>query len=107
MYSSLFSNIELRKKWQEENKRDNLNLNLEIRKTQKNKIEEFVLTNENSLRNRLNLPTFSSYKEFMEREDDPAMLDLDKEVMNEAANILIDLVELKGRSLIAMNKKAS
>ena len=105
--SSLFSNIELRKKWQEENKRDNLNLNLEIRKTQKNKIEEFVLTNENSLRNRLNLPTFSSYKEFMEREDDPAMLDLDKEVMNEAANILIDLVELKGRSLIAMNKKAS
>ena len=43
----------------------------------------------------------------MEREDDPAMLDLDKEVMNEAANILIDLVELKGRSLIAMNKKAS
>ena len=105
--SFLFSNIELRKKWQEENKRDNLNLNLEIRKTQKNKIEEFVLTNENSLRNRLNLPTFSSYKEFMEREDDPAMLDLDKEVMNEAANILIDLVELKGRSLIAMNKKAS
>ena len=105
--SSLFSNIELRKKWQEENKRDNLNLNLEIRKTQKNIIEEFVLTNENSLRNRLNLPTFSSYKEFMEREDDPAMLDLDKEVMNEAANILIDLVELKGRSLIAMNKKAS
>ncbi len=105
--SSLFSNIELRKKWQEDNKRDNLNLNLEIRKTQKNKIEEFVLTNENSLRNRLNLPTFSSYKEFMEREDDPAMLDLDKEVMNEAANILIDLVELKGRSLIAMNKKTS
>ena len=105
--SFLFSNIELRKKWQEENKRDNLNLNLEIRKIQKNKIEEFVLTNENSLRNRLNLPTFSSYKEFMEREDDPAMLDLDKEVMNEAANILIDLVELKGRSLIAMNKKAS
>ncbi len=105
--SFLFSNIELRKKWQEENKRDNLNLNLEIRKTQKNIIEEFVLTNENSLRNRLNLPTFSSYKEFMEREDDPAMLDLDKEVMNEAANILIDLVELKGRSLIAMNKKAS
>ena len=105
--SPLFSGIALRKQWQEENKIDNLNLNLNIRKTQKNKIEEFVLANENSIRSELNLPTFSSYKDFKEREDDPEILDLDNEVLNEAANILIDLVELKSRSLIAMNKEAS
>ncbi len=105
--SPLFSGIALRKQWQEENKIDNLNLNLNFRKTQKNKIEEFVLANENSIRRELNLPTFSSYKDFKEREDDPEILDLDNEVLNEAANILIDLVELKNRSLIAMNKEAS
>ena len=66
-----------------------------------------VLANENSIRRELNLPTFSSYKDFKEREEDPEILDLDNEVLNEAANILIDLVELKNRSLIAMNKEAS
>ncbi len=105
--SPLFTGIALRKQWQEENKIDNLNLNLNDRKTQKNKIEEFVLANENSIRRELNLPTFSSYKDFKEREEDPEILDLDNEVLNEAANILIDLVELKNRSLIAMNKEAS
>ena len=102
--SPLFSSISQRKQWQEENQIDNLDLNLDLRKSQKNKIEEFLLANENSLRRTLNLPIFSNYKEFMEREDDPEILDIDHEVLSEAANILLDLVELKNKPLLAMNK---
>ena len=88
----------------EENQIGNLDLNLDLRISQKNKIEEFLLANENSLRRTLNLPIFSNYKEFMEREDDPEILDIDHEVLSEAANILLDLVELKNKPLLAMNK---
>ena len=102
--SPLFSSIAQRKRWQEENQIDKLDLNLDSRKDQKNKIEEFLLANENSLRRTLNLPTFSNYKEFMERDDDPEILDIDQEVLSEAANILLDLVELKNKPLLAMNK---
>ena len=102
--SPLFSSIAQRKRWQEENQIDKLDLNLDSRKDQKNKIEEFLLANENSLRRTLNLPTFSNYKEFMERDDDPEILDIDQEVLSEAANILLDLVELKNKPILAMNK---
>ena len=102
--SPLFSSIAQRKRWQEENQIDKLDLNLDSRKDQKNKIEEFLLANENSLRRTLNLPTFSNYKEFMERDDDPEILDIDQEILSEAANILLDLVELKNKPLLAMNK---
>ena len=102
--SPLFSSIAQRKRWQEENQIDKLDLNLDSRKDQKNKIEEFLLANENSLRRTLNLPTFSNYKEFMERDDDPEILDIDQEVLSEAANILLDLVELKNKPLLVMNK---
>ena len=69
------------------------------------KIEEFLLSNENSLRKALNLPTYESYKDFVEREDDPEILDVDEEVLGEAANILIDLIELKEKPLLALNEK--
>ena len=104
--SPLFSSIAQRKRWQEENQIDKLDLNLDSRKDQKNKIEEFLLANENSLRRTLNLPTFLNYKEFLERDDDPEILDIDQEVLSEAANILLDLVELKNKPLLAMNKTA-
>ena len=71
----------------------------------KDKIEEFLLSNENSLRKGLNLPTYESYKDFVEREDDPEILDVDEEVLGEAANILIDLIELKEKPLLALNEK--
>ena len=99
--NALFSSISQRKQWQEENQIGNLDLNLDLRKSQKNKIEEFLLANENSLRRTLNLPIFSNYKEFMEREDDPEILDIDHEVLSEAANILLDLVELKNKPLFS------
>ena len=72
---------------------------------QKDEIEEFLLSNENSLRKTLNLPTYESYKDFVEREDDPEILDVDEEVLGEAANILIDLIELKEKPLLALNEK--
>ena len=72
---------------------------------QKNKIESFLLSNENALRDSLNLPTFSSYEEFVEREEDPEVLDLDSEVLSEAANILIDLIEIKEKPLMAQLRR--
>ena len=103
--SALFDSVEAKKKWQAENEINFLDLNLKTRMQQKDKIEEFLLSNENSLRKALNLPTYESYKEFVEREDDPEILDVDEEVLGEAANILIDLIELKEKPLLALNEK--
>ena len=103
--SALFDSVEAKKKWQAENEINFLDLNLKTRMKQKDKIEEFLLSNENSLRKALNLPTYESYKDFVEREDDPEILDVDEEVLGEAANILIDLIELKEKSLLALNEK--
>ena len=103
--SALFDSIEAKKKWQAENEINFLDLNLKTRMKQKDKIEEFLLSNENSLRKALNLPTYESYKDFVEREDDPEILDVDEEVLGEAANILIDLIELKEKPLLALNEK--
>ena len=44
-----------------------------------------------------------TYKEFVEREDDPEILDVDSEILEEAANILIDLIEIKTKPLLASN----
>ena len=103
--SPLFRSVELRKKWQDNNEIELLDLNLESRTKQKNNIETFLLSNENSLRNELGLQTFLTYKDFIEREDDPEILDIDEEVLGEAANILIDLVELKNEPILAMNNQ--
>ena len=103
--SALFDSVEAKKKWQAENEINFLDLNLKNRIKQKDKIEEFLLSNENSLRKTLNLPTYESYKDFVEREDDPEILDVDEEVLGEAANILIDLIELKEKPLLALNEK--
>jgi len=103
--SVLFDSVEAKKKWQAENEINFLDLNLKTRMKQKDEIEEFLLSNENSLRKTLNLPTYESYKDFVEREDDPEILDVDEEVLGEAANILIDLIELKEKPLLALNEK--
>ena len=104
--SALFESIKFRKQWREDNQNEFLDLNLEERIKQKNKIEEFLLSNENDLRKKLNLPTFSSYKEFMDRDDDPDQLNVDSEILGEAANILIDLIEIKNEPVLALNDKA-
>ena len=104
--SALFESIKFRKQWQEDNQNEFLDLNLEERIKQKNKIEEFLLSNENDLRKKLDLPTFSSYKEFMDRDDDPDQLNVEAEILGEAANILIDLIEIKSEPVIALSDKA-
>ena len=104
--SALFESIKFRKQWREDNQNDFLDLNLEERIKQKNKIEEFLLSNENNLRKKLNLPTFSSYKEFMDSDDDPDQLNVESEILGEAANILIDLIEIKNEPVFALNDKA-
>ena len=104
--SVLRESIKFRKQWREDNQNEFLDLNLEERIKQKNKIEEFLLSNENDLRKKLNLPTFSSYKEFMDRDDDPDQLNVDSEILGEAANILIDLIEIKNEPVFALNDKA-
>ena len=104
--SALFESIKFRKQWQEDNQNEFLDLNLEERIKQKNKIEEFLLSNENDLRKKLNLPTFNSYKEFMDRDDDPDQLNIEAEILGEAANILIDLIEIKNEPVFALNDKA-
>jgi hypothetical protein len=103
--SPLFESIKVRKQWQEDNEIEFLDLNFKSRKKQKNKIEAFLLSNQNSLREKVNLPTYETYKEFMEREDDPDILDIDSEILGEAANILIDLIELKNKPLLALSTK--
>jgi carboxyl-terminal processing protease len=105
--SALFSSVETKKKWQEDNEIEFLDLNLETRINQKNKIEGFLLSNENALRESLDLPTYNTYKEFMEREDDPDFLDIDEEILGEAANILLDLIEIKEKPILAFNEKSS
>lgn len=105
--SELFSSVETRKRWQEDNEIEFLDLNLETRINQKNKIEGFLLSNENALRESLDLPTYNTYKEFMEREDDPDFLDIDEEILGEAANILLDLIEIKEKPILAFNEKTS
>ena len=77
---------------------------MEVRLGQKDRIEKFLLSNENSLRKSLNLPTYDTYKEFKEREDDPEILDVNIEVLGEAANILIDLIDAKKEPLLAYNE---
>ena len=105
--SALFSSVETKKKWQEENEIEFLDLNLETRINQKNKIEGFLLSNENALRESLELPTYNTYEEFMEREDDPDFLNIDEEILGEAANILLDLIEIKDKPILAFNEKTS
>jgi hypothetical protein len=101
--SPLFESIRVRKQWQEDNEIEFLDLNFQSRLKQKNKIEAFLLSNQNSLREKVNLPTYETYKEFMEREDDPDILDINSEILGEAANILIDLIELKNKPLLAIS----
>ena len=102
--SALFDSIETRKKWQQDNEIDYLELNLEVRLGQKDRIEKFLLSNENSLRKSLNLPTYDTYKQFKERKEDPEILDVNIEVLGEAANILVDLIEAKKEPLLAYNE---
>ena len=101
--SILFKDLQEKKQWQENNEVTYLELNYDIRLQKKTTIEDSLLDMENKLRRKLNLSTFENYQDFLDREEDPEELDIGSKVLDEASNILVDLIELKYESLIASN----
>ena len=103
--SFFFNSMKTRKAWRKDNDLTFLDLNIDLRRQNKENIENFVLSKENELRQKLQLPTFNNYQEFVDREEDPDSLDVEFNVLDEAANILSDLVEMKSKPLIASLEK--
>lgn len=100
--SSLFFNsMETRKQWRKANDINFLHLNIDHRRMIKEKIESYVLSKENELRKKLKLPTFLTYQEFLDRDEDPETLNEEYNVLNEAMNILGDLIDIQSEPLIA------
>ena len=93
--SPLFKDLEAKKEWQKNNKTVYLDLNYDKRLRNKTKIEDSLLLMENELRHELGLPTFGNYQNFLDRGEDSELLDIDLRVLDEASNILVDLIELK------------
>ncbi len=105
--SLFFKSMETKKEWRKNNDIIFLDLNIEERRKTKENIEDFVLTEENELRRKLQLPTYKTYQKFLDREEDPDSLDVEFNVLDEAANILSDLIEIKSEPLLASLQRAS
>ena len=105
--SLFFQSMETRKEWRKENNITFLDLNLDERREIKENIEDFVLSEENDLRQKLKLPTYKNYQEFLDREEDPDSLNVEFNVLDEAANILGDLIEIKSEPILASLERAS
>ena len=99
--SVFYQNLNQRKEWRELQEIEWLELNLEKRRAVKDRTEKELLTLENSLRSQMNLETFPTYQEFLDREDDPDKISFDKKEIKETANILIDLIESKNKTTMA------
>ena len=70
-----------------------ISLNIDKRKANKEQSEQELLSLENELRRELGLETFQNYKEFVEREEDPQVIDIEEAILKESANILADFIE--------------
>ena len=105
--SLFFQSIKTRKEWRKENNITFLDLNLDDRREIKENIEDFVLSEENDLRQKLKLPTYKNYQEFLDRDEDPDSLNVEFNVLDEAANILGDLIEIKSEPILASLERAS
>ena len=99
--SVFYQNLNQRKEWRELQEIEWLELNLEKRRAIKDRTEKELLALENSLRSQMNLETFPTYQEFLDREDDPDKISFDKKEIKETANILIDLIESKNKTTMA------
>ena len=99
--SVFYQNLNQRKEWRELQEIEWLELNLEKRRAVKDRTEKELLALENSLRAQMNLETFPTYQEFLDREDDPDKISFDKKEIKETANILIDLIESKNKTTMA------
>ena len=99
--SLFFQSMNTRKEWRKANDITFLDLHIDKRKKVKEGIENFVLLEENELRQMLELPTYENYQDFLDRDEDPDSLNIDFNVLDEAANILSDLIEIKSEPLLA------
>ena len=93
--------MDTRKEWRKANDITFLDLHIDKRKKVKEGIENFVLLEENELRRMLELPTYENYQDFLDRDEDPDSLNIDFNVLDEAANILSDLIEVNSEPLLA------
>ncbi len=92
--SSVFKNLKEKKSWRKmQDENIWISLNIDKRKNKKEQSEQEILLLENQLRTELGLDTFHTYKEFLEREEDPRMIDIDEEILKESANILADFID--------------
>ena len=99
--SLFFQSMEIRKEWRKVNDITFLDLHIDERKKVKEGIENFVLLEENELRQKLELPTYENYQDFLDRDEDPDSLSIEFNVLDEAANILSDLIEIKSEPVLA------
>ena len=99
--SLFFQSMDTRKEWRKANDITFLDLHIDKRKKVKEGIENFVLLEENELRQKFELPTYENYQDFLDRDEDPDLLNIDFNVLDEAANILSDLIEIKSEPLLA------
>ena len=103
--SILFNHYEQIKKWRKTQKEDLfLDLNIDKRREKKEKMELELLTIENKTRKKLGLPSFETYSDFLEREEEAEKPDLDEEILFEAANVLSDLIKESYNPVISMNR---
>jgi len=100
--SIFYQNLKGRKEWRKMQEIDWLKLNLEKRREIKDRTEKELLALENSLRSQMNLEIFSTYQEFLDREEDPDNISFNKKEINETANILADLIESKNKPTLAL-----
>jgi len=103
--SVLFKHHKKLKAWRKAQQEEKfLELNIDNRKTEKEKKEAELLTMENDLRKEIGLNTFESYQAFLDREELKEEPDIDEEILLEAANILSDFIEFSYKPVISMNK---
>ena len=100
--SIFYQHLKGRKEWRKMQEIDWLKLNLETRREIKDRTEKELLALENSLRSQMNLEIFSTYQEFLDREEDPDNISFNKKEINETANILADLIESKNKPTLAL-----
>ena len=99
--SIFYQYLKGRKEWRKMQEIDWLKLNLETRREIKDRTEKELLALENSLRSQMNLEIFSTYQEFLDREEDPDNISFTKKEIDETANILTDLIESKNKPTLA------
>ena len=98
--SPIFRYISGEKNWREiQKKKNSLVLNLETRKKDKKRAENEFLSRHNRFRKEMNLNTYKTYKEYLNKEEEDE-IDIEKEILIEAANVLADQISLSFKPIV-------